>query len=200
MNKKKKKIILIGGGGHCSSVIDVIEQQSVYEIAGIVGLKKEIGQQNMGYKIIASDDNIPYLTKHYNNYLITLGQLQSAEKRIKLYTLLKGYNINFPVIISPMAYVSKHSAIGPGSVVMHFAQINANAIIGCNCIINSKALIEHDAVIEDHCHISTAAIINGGVIVGRESFIGSGTVTKQYIKILPNSFIKANSTIAGAEL
>jgi len=31
-----KKIVLIGGGGHCKSVIDVIEQEGRFEIAGIV--------------------------------------------------------------------------------------------------------------------------------------------------------------------
>jgi len=31
-----KKIILIGAGGHCKSVIDVIEQEARFEIAGII--------------------------------------------------------------------------------------------------------------------------------------------------------------------
>jgi UDP-3-O-[3-hydroxymyristoyl] glucosamine N-acyltransferase len=55
--------------------------------------------------------------------------------------------------------------------------------------------VEHDAVIEDHCHISTGTIINGGVQVGRETFIGSGSVTKEYITITSKSFIPANSLI-----
>ena len=33
---KRKIPILIGGGGHCKSVIDVIEQEAKFEIAGIV--------------------------------------------------------------------------------------------------------------------------------------------------------------------
>lgn len=197
MKNMKEKIILIGGGGHCTSVIDVIEQQSVFEIAGILDLKEKIGHKNLGYKIIGCDDDIPVLIKDYRNFFITLGQLHNPEKRIKLYNSLKGYNANLPTIISPLAYVSKHAVIGTGTVVMHFAQVNANANIGSNCIINSKALIEHDTIIEDHCHISTGAIINGGTIIGRESFIGSGAITKQYIEIPPNSFVKANTTFTG---
>ena len=30
------KIILIGGGGHCKSVIDIIEQDNKFKIAGII--------------------------------------------------------------------------------------------------------------------------------------------------------------------
>ncbi len=32
----KPKILLIGGGGHCKSVIDVIEKEGRFEIAGII--------------------------------------------------------------------------------------------------------------------------------------------------------------------
>ena len=34
-----KEIILIGGGGHCKSVIDVIEQENRFTIAGIIDKK-----------------------------------------------------------------------------------------------------------------------------------------------------------------
>ena len=43
------KIILIGGGGHCKSVIDVIEQQAQYEIAGIVDKPEFINNKILGY-------------------------------------------------------------------------------------------------------------------------------------------------------
>lgn len=197
MNRFKEDIILIGGGGHCSSVIDVIEQQGIYRIAGIVDLKEKLGEENLGYKVIGNDDDLPKMAKDYRNFLITMGQLRIPQRRIELHQLLSELDINLPVIVSPFAYVSKHASIGKGTVVMHMAQVNAKASIGENCIINSKALIEHDAVVESHCHIATGAIINGGVQVGTASFIGSGTVTKQYIQIPEMSFVKANSLYSG---
>jgi len=42
-------------------------------------------------------------------------------------------------------------------------------------------------------HISTAAIVNGGVDLGDDSFYGSNAVSKEYITIKKESFIKANS-------
>jgi UDP-3-O-[3-hydroxymyristoyl] glucosamine N-acyltransferase len=45
-------------------------------------------------------------------------------------------------IVSPIAYISKHSTIGEGTVIHHHALINANVKIGKNCIINSKALFK----------------------------------------------------------
>jgi sugar O-acyltransferase (sialic acid O-acetyltransferase NeuD family) len=185
----KQKIILIGGGGHCKSCIDVIEQEGKYQIAGIVDVPEKLHQNILGYEIIATDDDLPRLANEYENFLITLGQIKSPEKRIRIFQTMKELGAKLPVIISPLAYVSKHARIEEGTIVMHHALINAGARIGSNCIINSKALIEHDAVISDHCHIATGAIINGGVNVGRGTFLGSNTVCKEYIEIGENAVI-----------
>ena len=195
MLTSKDNIVLIGGGGHCASVIDVIELQNMYSIVGIVDLKEKIGERNLGYEFIGCDDDIPKLAKDYKNFIITIGHLKNPIRRIEIFTLLMKLSINLPVIVSPLAYVSKHTSIGHGSIIMHMAQVNTNAIIGSNCIINSRALIEHDVCIGDHCHISTGAIVNGGTAIGEKSFIGSGSVCREYINILPGSFIKANSLV-----
>lgn len=191
----KESIILIGGGGHCKSCIDVIEQEGKYSIVGIVDLPEKVGETILGYPIIATDDEIKDLTKKYQNFLITLGQIKSPGRRIEIFNLLKEYKVNLPVIISPIAYVSKHATIDEGTIIMHHALVNASAKIGKNCIINTKALVEHDVEIGNHCHISTGATVNGHVKIGDETFIGSNAVTKENIKIEANSFIKANSIV-----
>jgi len=188
-----KKIILIGGGGHCKSVIDVIEQEKKYKIYGIVDKPKFLGSKILGYRVIGSDLDLEYLAKKYNNAIITVGQIKSPLVRIKLYDLASKAGFKFPSIISPRAYVSKHSNIGIGTVVMHNAVVNANVSIGKNCIINTKSLIEHDCEISDHCHISTNAIINGSVKIKSKCFIGSNATVRDGTTIKENNFIRANS-------
>ena len=195
MLKRAQEIIFIGGGGHCKSCIDVIEQEGNYRIAGIVDLPEKLHQKILGYEIIATDDDLPRLVNEYENFLITLGQIKSPEKRIRIFQTLKESGAKLPVIISPIAYVSKHAKIGAGTIIMHHALINAGAKIGSNCIINSKALIEHDATIGDHCHIATGAIINGGVKVGSGIFLGSNAVCKEYIEIGENAVIGCGAKI-----
>ena len=190
-----KKIILIGGGGHCKSMIDVIEQEKKYQIHGIVDKPKFLGSQILGYKVIGSDLDLEFLAKKYKNAIITVGQVESPSTRIKLFNLASKAGFKFPSIISPRAYVSKHSSIGIGTCVMHNAIINANASIGDNCIINTKALIEHDCAVSNHCHISTNAIINGSVKIRSKCFIGSNATVRNGIIIKENSFIKANSLV-----
>jgi sugar O-acyltransferase (sialic acid O-acetyltransferase NeuD family) len=189
----KKVILLIGGGGHCKSVIDVIEQEGKYTIAGIIDKESLVGQDVLGYKVIGCDDDLEGLFKIYKYALVTVGQIKSNISKVKLFNTLEKIGYQIPIITSPLAYVSKHASIGKGTVIMHQAFVNAGATIGENCIINSQALIEHDAVIEGHCHISTSAVINGGVRVKENSFIGSNTTTKEYVEI--GGFIKAGRVV-----
>lgn len=191
----KPKILLIGGGGHCKSVIDVIEMEGSYMIAGIIDKKELLGQKVLGYEIIGCDDDLEVLFDRFKYAIVTVGQIKSPDVRIKLFNRLKTIGYELPVIISPMAYVSKHATVDMGTVVMHDALVNANAKIGKNCIINSKALIEHDSIIGDYCHISTGAVINGGTVISQGTFFGSNAVSKEYVSIAEKSFIKAGSIV-----
>ncbi len=191
--KTKEKIILVGGGGHCEACIDVIEQHNVYEIVAVVDKPEKVGQTILSYPIKYVDEDLPYLAQKYCNFFITVGQIESVELRIRLFNLLKKYNVNFPTIISPLAYVSKHTQILEGTIIMHHAMVNAGVSIGINSIINSKALVEHDSIVGNFCHISTGAILNGGVTIGDNSFVGSNAVIVQNTIIPQNSFIKAGS-------
>ena len=184
-----KEILLVGGGGHCKSVIDVIEEEGKYKIAGIVDKKELIGQKVLGYEIIGCDDDLEELFQKYQYAVVTVGQIKSNHVRVKLFNTLKEIGYKLPIIVSPLAYVSKYAMVQDGTVILHYALVNADARIGVNCIINTKSLIEHDVRIEDHCHISTATVINGGVIVKSDSFVGSNSTTKEYSKL--NGFIKA---------
>ena len=186
-------IILIGGGGHCKSVIDVIEQENRFKIAGIIDKKELIGTKVLGYEVIGCDDDLERLFQLYRYAFITLGHIKDNSIRVKLFNIVKDIGYTLPTIISPLSYVSKYAKISEATIIHHQALVNSNAFIGKNCIINSKSLIEHDSIIEDNCHISTNAIINGGVIVKANSFVGSGAITKEYSKI--DGFIKARSLV-----
>jgi sugar O-acyltransferase (sialic acid O-acetyltransferase NeuD family) len=189
------EILLIGGGGHCRSVVDVIEAENRFKIAGIIDQPQLIGTKVLNYEVIGCDEDLKSLAAKYKNALITVGQIRAPDLRIKLFERVKEAGFILPVIVSPRAYVSSYAKVGEGSIIMHDALVNAGAQVGDNCIINSKSLIEHDSTIGHHCHISTSVTINGGVKVEGKSFIGSGAVTKEYITISECSFVKSGVVI-----
>ena len=176
-------LILIGAGGHARSCIDVIEQQGCFQIAGFVGLPEQRYARHLGYPVIGIDSDLPELAKIYHYALITIGQIQTAKHRMRLYQQVEQLGFQLPVITAPTAHVSRNATIGTGTIVMHGAIVNAGVSVGNNCIINSRALLEHDARIENHCHISTGAIINGNANIASGSFVGSGSVIKEGITL-----------------
>lgn len=180
---KKLPIIIIGGGGHAQSCIDVIEQCGKFDIKGIVDTDDNLGQSVLGYPIIGTDNNLHTLRTEFDHAFVAVGQIKSASLRVYLFEMLQKLNYTMPAIISPKSYVSSHSEIGDGTIIMHGAIVNANVSIGRNCIINSNALVEHNALVGDHCHISTSSVLNGGVKIESRTFIGSGSVVIEDVSV-----------------
>ena len=194
MVELKKNIVLVGGGGHCISVIDVVENENKYNILGI--LDSNIRENNiLGYKVLGGDILIPELVNENTYFLITVGQISNYSARKTISKKLAENNAKYATVISPLAYVSKHSHIQEGTVIMNHAVVNAKSIIGKNCIINTKSNIEHGVIIGDFCHISTCAVINGDSVVEKGSFIGSNATISHGILIKENSIISAGKFI-----
>lgn len=190
----KDKLIIVGGGGHCRACIDVIEQTGQFDIKGIIDKKGDF-KNYCDYPYLGSDEEIAALVDPGNWFLIGVGQIKTSKLRYTLFETVKFSGGQFPVIISPNAYVSPQATIGKGTIVMHGAIINAGAKISENCIINTRAVIEHDVQVGSHVHISTGAILNGGVKVRDHSFVGSMAMVKQEVVIGKDSVIQAGSSV-----
>lgn len=176
-------ILLVGAGGHARACIDVIEQEDRFAVTGLLGTAGEVGTRICGYEVIGADDDLVALARKVGRAVVTVGQIKTADVRIRLFEKLGEAGCERPAIVSPHAYVSRHSTVGEGSIVMHGAIVNAGVRVGRNCILNSQSLVEHDSEIGDHCHIATAAAVNSGVRIGNASFIGSQSSIRQGISI-----------------
>lgn len=191
----KPEIILVGAGGHAHACIDVIEHQSIYNIAGLVGTAEELGDIHCGYSVIATDADLKKLAEQYQYAFIAVGQIRSATQRVDLYNAAIAAGFDMPTIIDPSARVSNHASVKAGTIVMQQVIVNAGASIGENCILNTKSLIEHDTTIESHCHISTGAILNGNVNVATGAFVGSGVIVKEGVNIGENALVGMGTTV-----
>jgi sugar O-acyltransferase (sialic acid O-acetyltransferase NeuD family) len=182
-----KDIVLLGAGGHCISVIDVIEQENKYNIIGVLDPDKN--DNILGYPILGDDSLIDYYIKTDVLFAITVGQIKSSKiKRNIAYQIPKE---RCPSLISPYAYVSRHSSIGNGNHIMHNSVLNAGSSLGSFNIINTLANIEHGVQIGDFNHISTAAMINGDCKIGSRNFVGSNATISNGIYIGDDKLIGA---------
>lgn len=189
----KKSLILVGGGGHAKACLDVIESDKQFCVVGYLDFKPTLD----------IDNNIDYLgtdimaSKFVNEamFLITVGQIDNSQTRIRLFENLKNLNAELAIVKASTSIISRKSKIGSGTIIMHGAILQADINIGDNCIINDRVLIEHDVKIGNHCHISTGSIINGGVNIGNGVFVGSGSVLRNGITIGNNCIIGMGSVV-----
>jgi len=190
--KKKINLIIFGAGGHSKSCIDVIDSTNKFRIRNLVDPKRK----NI-FKYTSISEKEFFKKKKYptKNIFIAFGNIYNLNKKKDFYNYLKKKGFKFPRIVSNKAYISKHSKVSDGSIIMHHAVINADVKVGENCIINTSAIIEHGTNINNHCQISPGTIINGGCDVGEGTFIGSGCVIKEGIKIGKNCFIGMNKSL-----
>lgn len=188
---ERRDIVLVGGGGHCAACIDVIEAHGGWRIVAILDRGERAGGDVLGYRIAGTDADIARFARQGTDFLVTVGQIGSAQARLRLFEMVRAAGGNLPAVVSPHALVSAHARLGAGTVVMHRALVNCGAVVGDNVIVNSMALIEHGARVGHHCHVATAAIVNGDVVVGDRCFIGSNAVLFHGARVPDDSIVPA---------
>ena len=191
-----EEIVLIGFGGHAKSIIDTIEANEKYKIAGILEKRKEDGKIYRGYHIIGTDDDMEDLYRDgIKNAFVAIGYVGLSHIRNHIYKRLKRICYTLPTIIDPSAVVARDAVIGEGSFIGKRAVINSDAFVGKMCIINTGAVLEHECMVGDFSHISVGTILCGQVHVEDNSFIGAGSTVIQEIHIGRYSIIGAGSKV-----
>ena len=186
-----KKIVIVGAGGHAKVIVDMIQQQGVYDVVGLVDKK---GVQGFwGLSVIGEDCDLPMIFKSGVDYaFIALG---SNLLRCKLSSTVRHIGFHIPNIISNDAKISKRSKLGEGIAIMPGAIINADTTINDGCIINTNASIDHEGYLEPFVHIAPGCSLSGKVKIGRNSFIGTGARIIDGVSVGTNVIAGAGTVI-----
>lgn len=190
-----EQILVLGHGGHAISLVDILEREKLYNVAGYV-VNNDEAEEGWNYPIIGRDEDLEDLyRKGITNAAIGIGYLGKGNLRETLYDMLKKIGYKVPVICDPSAIVSEHATIQEGSFIGKGAIINSGAVIGKGCIINSGAIVEHDCYVNDFSHISVGSVLCGEVQIGSASFIGANATIIQGVVIQRNSIVGAGAVV-----
>lgn len=191
-----EKIIILGKGGHSRSLVDIIEKESKYEIAGYVTNDIHHQMENGRYPVIGSDADLEQIFQSgIKNAAIGIGYLGKSNLRERLWDNLKTIGFQLPVICDPSAILARDAKFGEGTMIGKGAIVNANASVGKMCIINTGSIIEHDCEVGDFSHISIGSVLCGNVKVGKAVFTGANSTVIQGINIGSRCIIGAGTTV-----
>jgi sugar O-acyltransferase (sialic acid O-acetyltransferase NeuD family) len=93
-------------------------------------------------------------------------------RRMKIIERLEHFDVRFPNLIHPTAWVASRSSFGVGNIVCAGALIDTDVVVGNHCLINKGVTLGHDAKIGDFCSLNPNATLGGFVDVGIASSIG----------------------------
>jgi sugar O-acyltransferase (sialic acid O-acetyltransferase NeuD family) len=191
-----EKIVILGNGGHAKSLVDIIEREKRYEIAGYVVNENNSEMPDVKYPRLGGDAQLEQIFQSgITNAAVGVGYMGNSGLREKLWEQLKQIGFSLPVICDPSAVLAGNVKIGEGSFIGKGSIVNANASVGKMCIINTGAIVEHGCEVGDFSHISVGSVLCGDVKVGAASFVGANATVIQGISIGRGCIIGAGTTI-----
>lgn len=181
----KPLILIYGGGGHAKSVIEMVMQNGIYTIAGIVDDDQHfIGKHVLGITVLGTREILPRLiAQDVRQAANGVGGILDINVRVKIFELLEHAGFSFPVIIHPRATIEPSAKIEEGVQVFANAYIGSEALLHTRCMINTNAVVSHDCKIGPYTHIAPGALLAGHVHVGERTLIGMGVTTAIGVQI-----------------
>lgn len=188
-------IVIVGSSGHAKVIIDIVEQEGRYKIAGLLDRYRKVGEQTLGYQILGREEDLPELTaKHaLRGAIVAIGD-NFIRSKVAARVGEICPDLPFVSAIHPKASIAKNASIGEGTVIMAGVAINPCCSIGRFCILNTGSSIDHDSVMEDFSSLAPGVATGGNCRIGGYSAVGIGAVLVHDIRIGEHTVIGAGST------
>ncbi len=189
-------IVVVGASGHGRVIIDAVEQENRFRIAGIVDTFKPLGYRCLGYEVLGDEFRLPELIREHNIYggVIAIGDNWVRHKVVDRIRCAVP-DFEFVTVIHPSAHVARSARVAAGTVVMPGAIISANAEIGEFCIVNTKASLDHDGIMGAFSSLAPAVTVGGEVVINAFAAVLLGANIIHSISIGEHSVIGAGSLV-----
>ncbi len=191
-----EEILIFGSSGHAKVVIDAVEKQGTYRIAGLVDSGKGRGEQVLGYPVLGGEPQLPAIlrTVPVVGGIVAVGDNWSrAEQVQRILALVPEFK--FISVIHPSSQIAHGVIIGEGTVVLAGAILNTDTQVGRHCIISTKASLDHDGFVGDYSFVAPGATTGGNVRLGDFSVLALGAGAIHGIRIGEHTVVGAGSMV-----
>jgi sugar O-acyltransferase (sialic acid O-acetyltransferase NeuD family) len=189
-------IVIIGSSGHAKVIIDIVQQEGKYNVAGLLYRLRDFGEKTLGYPVLGKEEELPELIKTHalKGAIVAIGD---NFVRSKVAARIKEICPDLPFVsaIHPKASIAMEVSIGEGTVVMAGVSINPCSSVGRFCILNSNSSLDHDSILEDFASLAPGATTGGNCRIGQYSAVGIGAVLIHGIHVGEHTVIGAGSLV-----
>ena len=188
---------IVGSSGHAKVVIDILERRPEYRIAGLFDLPRLVGKEVLGYPILGSEEQLPQYrqSQELDGVIVAIGDNDLRRKVVESIERLCPV-LPFVRAIHPSVQLGKAVSVGPGSVLIAGAVVNAAAKVGAHCIVNTKASLGHDAVMQDFSSLASGATVGGGALMGTGCAIALSATVLHNRKVGAHTVVGAGAVVS----
>lgn len=189
-----KEIVVFGAGGHAKAVIDILEKQGDYRIAGLLDGGKPAGTKVYGYEVLGDEAWLGSDVHQIDGVIAAIGDNWTRGQVVRAIQRRRP-DLPFVTAVHPSAVIAKGARIGAGSVIMAGAVIGSDVTIGEHAVLYAHSCVEHDSSIGSYVSFAPRTAAGGGVSVGNYTAISIGASIIHGITIGEHSVIGAGSTV-----
>jgi len=189
-----QKVVVYGAGGQGRVVIDILEKEQLYEIAGLVDDDQKLwGTSVYGYKVLGGADRLSdLLAAGVWGAIVTIG-----DNKVRALLMRRVSEAGFELVstVHPSAVVARGAKLGPGCVVMANTTLSPGVELGEGVMVGTASNIAHDNIIGNYVYISAGVHFAGTVQVGDFGLIGVGAAIAPNVRIGRDVVIGAGASV-----
>jgi sugar O-acyltransferase (sialic acid O-acetyltransferase NeuD family) len=193
-------LVIFGGGGHAKALIELIEAEGKYKVAGILDDHLPVDGKVLGFPVLGGRDMLTRLkARGIGQVVNAVGGIGDITPRLRIYEAIRAAGLKVPTVIHPRAFIEKSAVMEPGQQVFFNAYIGTDVMVGFGCILNTGIIVSHDCILGDYVNLSPGAILAGAVQVGERVLVGMGVTINLGVKIGAGARI-GNSAVVKADV
>lgn len=169
-------LLILGAGEYGAVVKETAQAMGAFDSVSFLDDSSDSLNNICCEKAIGNFDELENMCSEFE---YAIAAVEDPDLRLALTERAEQAGYKIPIIISPMAYVSKSAVIGKGSVIEPLAGIHANVSVGVAAYISMGAVINHNASVGNGCHIDNNAVVMSGAAVPSKVKVEPGAVVKE---------------------
>jgi sugar O-acyltransferase (sialic acid O-acetyltransferase NeuD family) len=192
----QEDIYIFGASDHARVIIDIVELEGKYRIAGLFDSFKQPGTMVMGYEVLGNEDAFERLAKSGVTMRCIIGIGDNNTRRRIAYDLKRRVpGLTFVTAVHPSSTINRTAVLAPGSIVMARCYVGINTFVGEGAVIATNSIFEHDGIMGDYSTLGAGSTTGGHTKLGEAAAVCLGVTIIHGISVGANTVIGAGAIV-----
>jgi UDP-3-O-[3-hydroxymyristoyl] glucosamine N-acyltransferase len=192
-----RALILIGSNSNIFKLVELAESCGI-TVAGIIDDDYHGQGEYKGIPVIGGEADIADFADTHQflcatNWTPDAVSARNREKRTRQLALIEQQSLALATLISPLAMVSKHAVIQPGTVVYPFATVEPEVVVGPHSILYDYSIVGHESHVGNNVVLQRHVLVTSLVTVENNVYMGlCSRVCRSHTTISNGTFVHPN--------